>query len=44
VRYEVLMQFPPGSMQRFLKVLIGEVWVRRAGEWKALHYQETPVK
>ncbi len=44
VRYEVFMRFPPKSAQRFLKVLVGEVWVRRAGQWKALHYQETAVK
>ena len=44
VRYEVFMRFPPKSTQPFLKVLIGEVWVRRGGQWKALHYQETPVK
>jgi len=44
VRYEVFMRFPPGSAQRFLKVLVGEVWVKRGGQWKALHYQETAVK
>ena len=44
VRYEVLMTFPPGSTQRFLKVLVGEIWVRKDGQWKALHYQETAVK
>jgi len=44
VRYEVFLRFPPGSAQRFLKVLVGEVWVKRSGQWKALHYQETAVK
>jgi hypothetical protein len=44
VRYEVFMRFPPKSAQPFLKVLIGEVWIRRGGQWKALYYQETPVK
>jgi hypothetical protein len=44
VRYEVFMRFPKGSPQPFLKVLVGEVWRRRDGEWKALHYQETAVK
>jgi hypothetical protein len=44
LRYEVFMEFPPGSAQRFLKVLVGEIWVRQNGEWKALHYQETAVK
>jgi hypothetical protein len=44
VRYEVFMRFPPGSAQPFLKVLVGEIWVRKNGQWKALHYQETAVK
>jgi hypothetical protein len=44
VRYEVFMRFPPGSTQPYLKVLVGEIWVRRNGEWKALHYQESAVK
>ena len=44
VVYEVTMQFPPRAQIRFSRVYIGEVWVRRAGQWKVLHYQETPVK
>ena len=44
VRYEVFLRFPQGSLQPYLKVLVGEVWRRHNGEWKALHYQETPVK
>jgi len=44
VRYEVFMRFPPGSTQPYLKVLVGEIWVRKNGDWKALHYQETAVK
>jgi hypothetical protein len=27
-----------------LRFLVGEVWVKRAGQWKELHYQETRVK
>ena len=43
-RYEVFMRFPPGSTQPYLKVMVGEIWTRDGGQWKALHYQETPVK
>ncbi len=44
VIYEVTMQFPPKSMVRYSRVYISEIWVKRAGEWKELHYQETHVK
>jgi len=44
VIYEVTMQFPPRSAVRFSRVYITELWVKRAGEWKVLHYQETHVK
>jgi len=44
VIYEVTMQFPPKSVVRYSRVYISELWVRRAGEWKELHYQETHVK
>lgn len=44
VRYEVFIRFPPKSLVRFEKILIGEVWVKRDGTWKAMHYQETKVK
>ena len=43
-RYEVFIKFPPNSTVRFEKLLVGEVWVKREGQWKALHYQETRVK
>ena len=43
-RYEVFIKFPPNSTVRFEKLLVGEVWVKRDGQWKALHYQETRVK
>ncbi len=42
--YEVNMQFPPKSAVRFSRVYITELWVKRNGEWKELHYQETHVK
>jgi len=44
VRYEAFLRFPPASLVKFEKILIGEIWVKRKGEWKALHYQETRVK
>ena len=44
VIYEVTMEFPPKSVLRYSRVYISELWVKRAGEWKELHYQETHVK
>jgi hypothetical protein len=44
VIYESTMQFPPKAQIRFSRVYITELWVKRAGEWKELHYQETHVK
>jgi hypothetical protein len=44
VIYESTMQFPPKSVIRFSRVYITELWVKRAGQWKELHYQETHVK
>lgn len=44
VVYEVTMQFPPKSAVRYSRVYITELWVKRGGEWKELHYQETHVK
>ncbi|HTZ97767.1 MAG TPA: nuclear transport factor 2 family protein [Terriglobales bacterium] len=44
VIYEVTMQFPPKSEVRFSRVYITELWLKRAGEWKIVHYQETHVK
>lgn len=44
VIYEVTMQFPPKSVLRYSRVYISELWVKRAGVWKELHYQETHVK
>ena len=44
VIYEVTMQFPPKSVLRYSRVYITEIWVKRKGEWKELHYQETHVK
>jgi uncharacterized protein DUF4440 len=44
VIYESTMQFPPKSAVRYSRVYISELWVKRGGEWKDLHYQETHVK
>jgi hypothetical protein len=44
VIYEVTIQFPPRSQVRYSRVYIGALWVKRGGEWKELHYQETRVK
>src|SRR5271165_495006 len=44
VIYEVTMQFPPKSVVRYSRVYISELWVKRAGQWKEVHYQETHVK
>jgi len=44
VIYEVTMQFPPKSVLRYSRVYVSELWVKRAGEWRELHYQETHVK
>ncbi|MGO9085564.1 MAG: nuclear transport factor 2 family protein [Candidatus Sulfotelmatobacter sp.] len=44
VIYEVTMQFPPSAQIRYSRVYIGELWVKRGGQWKELHYQETHVK
>ena len=44
VIYEVTLQFPPKAVVRYSRVYITELWVKRAGQWKELHYQETHVK
>jgi len=44
VIYEVTLQFAPKSVVRYSRVYITELWVKRAGQWKELHYQETHVR
>jgi hypothetical protein len=44
VIYEVTLQFPPKSVTRYSRIYITELWVKRGGAWKLLHYQETNVK
>ena len=44
ITYEVTIQFPPKAAIRVSRVYISELWVKRAGQWKEVHYQETRVK
>ena len=44
VIYEVTMQFPANVQIRYSRVYITELWMKRAGQWKEVHYQETHVK
>jgi hypothetical protein len=44
VIYEVTMQFPLKAQVRYSRVYISELWMKRAGQWKEVHYQETHVK
>ena len=44
VTYEVTMQFPPKSAIRLSRLYVAELWMKRAGQWKEVHYQETRVK
>ncbi|MGO8795790.1 MAG: nuclear transport factor 2 family protein [Candidatus Sulfotelmatobacter sp.] len=44
VIYESTIQFPPKSVIRYSRVYISEFWIKRDGQWKELHYQETHVK
>lgn len=44
VIYESTVQFPPKAQVRYSRVYISELWLKRAGQWKEVHYQETHVK
>ena len=44
VTYEITMEFPTKAVNRYKRVFISELWIRRNGQWKARHYQETRVK
>lgn len=43
-RYEVFVRFPPKSIVKFEKLLVGEVWIKRDDKWQLLRHQETKVK
>jgi len=44
VTYENVIEFPRGSVSRFDKIFISEIWVKRNGHWKSWRYQATKVK
>jgi hypothetical protein len=44
VTYEITMEFPAKSVNRYKRLLVGELWLKRDGQWKARHYQETRVR
>lgn len=44
VTYDAFLQIRPNAGAHILRVYIGEVWVKRDGQWKTLHYQETRVR
>jgi len=44
VIYEVTMEFPPKAQVRYSRIYVTELWTKREGQWKELHYQETHVK
>src|SRR6267154_2610057 len=44
VIYESTIQFPPKAQVRYSRLYITELWIKRAGQWKEVHYQETHVK
>lgn len=44
VRYEITMEFPPNAVFRYKRIYVTEIWLKREGQWKARHYQETRVR
>ena len=44
VIYEVTLQYSPRSQIRYSRFYVSELWMKRAGRWKEVHYQETHVK
>jgi len=44
VTYESTLEFPPRAQIRFLRVYVSELWVKKNGQWKARHHQETRVR
>lgn len=43
VIYESTVEFPPKSHIRYSRVYVSELWVKKDGQWKEVHYQETRV-
>lgn len=44
VTYEVTVEFPPKAQIKYSRVYVSELWLKRDGQWKQRHYQETHVK
>ena len=44
VTYEITMEFPVKSVNRFKRLLVSELWLKRGGQWKSRYYQETRVR
>lgn len=44
VTYELTLLFPPKATVKFKRVMVGEIWIRRNGQWKERYYQETHVR
>jgi hypothetical protein len=44
VVYESFMRFPRTATRKFLRLYVSEIWVKRSGQWKMLHHQETRAK
>lgn len=42
--YESTIQFPPRAQVRYSRLYITELWMKRDGAWKEVHYQETHVR
>ena len=44
ITYEVTLEFPPKAQIRYSRVYVSELWLKRDGQWRERHYQETHVK
>jgi len=44
VTYENVIQFPAKSRNRYEKIFVSEIWLKRHGQWKAWRYQASRVK
>jgi len=44
VTYEITLEFPPKTAIRYKRMYVSELWIKRDGDWKLRHYQETRVR
>ena len=44
VTYESSITFPPRSANRYERIFVSEIWLKRNGQWKAWRYQATRVR